>query len=148
MHTCVHACMSVYVFVYVYGCILLCMVHTVIQGVHVMYRVLVLDGLGYEIISCLYVYSMQAAVAAFRLSQFTRYHKRWLADSVQVEEEESCNQWLLHQSPEMTTVREAEEYRPGRVRYRYITGMGLLVEVQSEKVSAQTVSNEILMMYL
>ena len=77
---------------------------------------------------------MQAVVPALQLDQFTRYHQRWLADSVQVEEEESCKQWLLHQSPEMTTVREAEEYRPGRVRYRYITGVGLPAKVQCEKI--------------
>ena len=85
-------------------------------------------------ISCLY--SMQAEVTAFRLHQFTRYHQRWLADYVQEGEEESCKQWLLHQSPEMTTVREAEEYRPGRVRYRYTTGVGLPVKVQTGLISS------------
>ena len=29
-------------------------------------------------------------------------------------------------------MREAEEYRPGRVRYRYTTGVGLPAKVQSE----------------
>ena len=91
---------------------------------------------------------MQAEVTAFRLHQFTRYHQRWLADYVQEGEEESCKQWLLHQSPEMTTVKEAEEYRPGRFRYRYTTTKGLPAEVQSEMVSAQTVSHEILLMYV
>ena len=32
--------------------------------------------------------------------QFTRYHRRWLADNVQKEEEESCKQWLLQSSPD------------------------------------------------
>ena len=63
---------------------------------------------------------------------FTSFH-RWQADNVQEEDEESCEKWLLHQSPEMTTVREAEEYRPGRVRYRYITRK-VPTEVQGEKV--------------
>ena len=84
---------------------------------------------------------MQGAVTAFQLHQFNYYHQRWLADFVHEEEEESCEQWLLHQSAEMTTVRVAEEYRPGRVRYRYTTKMGLPAEVQSEKVCAQTVSH-------
>ena len=72
---------------------------------------------------------MQAAALVPRLRQFSHYHQRWLADSVQEEEEESCKQWLLHQSPEMTTVSEEEEYRPGRVRYRYTT---TAAKVQSE----------------
>ena len=75
---------------------------------------------------------MQAAAAALLLHRFTRYHQRWLADCVQTEEEESCKQWLLYQSPEVATVREAEEYRPGRVRYRYTTEVGLPAKVQSE----------------
>ena len=64
---------------------------------------------------------VQAAGSNLRWHRFTRYHKRWLADHVQTEEEESCGQWLLHQSPVVATVREAEEYRPGRVRYLYKT---------------------------
>ena len=76
--------------------------------------------------------SIQTAASAHRMNQFTSYHQRWLADCVHEGEEDSCNQWLLQQSPEMTTVREAEEYRPGRVRYRYTTGVGLPAEVQNE----------------
>ena len=33
-------------------------------------------------------------------------------------------------------MRKAEEYRPGRVRYRYTTGVGLPAKVQSEWVCA------------
>ena len=72
---------------------------------------------------------MQAAALVPRLHQFNHYHQRWLADSVLEEEEKSCNQWLLHQSPDVTTVKEAEEYRPERVRYRYTT---TATKVQSE----------------
>ena len=64
---------------------------------------------------------VQAAGSNLCWHRFTRYHKRWLADHVQMEEEDSCGQWLLHQSPEVATVREAQEYRPGMVRYRYTT---------------------------
>ena len=72
---------------------------------------------------------VQAAGSNQRWHRFTRYHKRWLADHVQTEEEESCGQWLLHQSPEVATVREAQEYRTGRVRYRYTT---MVEKVRSE----------------
>ena len=64
---------------------------------------------------------MQASGTTLRQQLFTCYHQRWLADHVQTEEEESCEQWLLQQSPEVATEREAEEYRLGRVRYRYTT---------------------------
>ena len=72
---------------------------------------------------------VQAAGSNLRWHRFTRYHKRWLADHVQMEEEDSCGQWLLHQSPEVATVREAQEYRPGMIRYRYTT---TAEKVQSE----------------
>ena len=44
---------------------------------------------------------------------------------------DTCNQWLLlQQSPEVVTVKEVEEYRPGRVRHRYTTRLVLISKVQ------------------
>ena len=74
---------------------------------------------------------MQAAGITLRVHQFACYHQRWLADHVQTEEEESCEQWLLQHSPEVATVKKAEEYKPGRVRYRYTTGVGLPTKVET-----------------
>ena len=44
---------------------------------------------------------------------------------------DTCNQWLLlQQSPGVVTVKEVEEYRPGRFRHRYTTRLVLISKVQ------------------
>ena len=50
-----------------------------------------------------------SATANLHQHKFTRYHRNWLADNVQREEEEYCKLWLLQSSPDVGSVREKEE---------------------------------------
>ena len=56
-------------------------------------------------------YCIPHVQANLRQHQFTRFHRRWLADNVQKEEEDSCKLWLLQLTPDVGTVREREEHR-------------------------------------
>ena len=59
--------------------------------------------------------------------QFTRFHRRWLADNVQKEEEDSCKLWLLQLTPDVGTVRERDEHGVVSFRWDSSSNLGSLV---------------------